>query len=407
MAQPTAARDSAPLGPGIPPGAPPPAQPSDAAACALLRALARWPSAINASELRALASKIDDWDALLDLAQGHRVGPALFLCLAGLEILVPEPANRKLLAEYERNLLHNLASAAELVSLLALFDQAGIRALPFKGVVLAATAWGGLSSRPGGDLDFLIAEKDIDQAARLLSEREYHLQATLEPESSEDESETHEYAFGRPSDGLSVELRWQLDMIYGKFGRDLGLDWVWPHRASASVAGASVPTLSSEAALLVLCMHGCKHGWSRLVWIMDVARMVDASADLDWGLMMREARRVGLGRALTLGMLLANQVAGAALPPGPLARFAADGAALRLAQHFAQNLFRAPGMGPEGLLPYNLQILDSRDRLRFLGSLRFLRPNDRDRAVISLPRSLRALYYLIRPFRILFDRSAR
>jgi hypothetical protein len=58
-------------------------------------------------------------------------------------------------------------------------------------------------------------------------------------------------------------------------------------------------------------------------------------------------------------------------------------------------------------VPYNLQLLDFRDRLRFLSSLHFLQPNERDRAVISLPHRLRALYYLIRPFRILLDRSAR
>jgi hypothetical protein len=399
------ARGSASAGPRIP-VVPPPAGTADAAACAVLRALAHWPST-DAGRLRALAAELQDWDSLFVLAQAHRVAPALFLCLTGLEIPMPEAARRQFRSEYERNLLHNLACAAELVALLDLFRETGIRAMPFKGIVLAAAAWGDLSSRPGGDLDLLIDEEHLNEAARLLGERGYQLQTALHPDGTQVEPENREYLFERPSDGLKVELRWWLDMIYGRFGRNLGLDWVWPHRATASVAGAVVPTLGPDTALLVLCMHGCKHGWSRLVWIMDVARMADASPGLDWDALIHEGQRLGLGRALALGMLLAHQVAGTALPPGPLARFAADGAALRLAQHFGANVFRAPGVGTEGLVPWNLQLLDVRDRLRSLSSLGLLRPNDRDRAVIALPRRLRALYYLIRPFRILLDRSAR
>jgi hypothetical protein len=406
MAFPSAsARGTVSAAPRVP-AVPPPARPADAAACAVLRALARWPSS-DARPLRILAAELQDWDSLFALAQAHRVAPALFLCLTGLEIPMPEGAHRRFQAEYERNLLHNLASAAELITLLDLFHEAGIRAMPFKGIVLAAAAWGDLSSRPGGDLDLLIEEQNIDQAARLLSERGYQLQTALHPDGTQVEPENREYLFERPSDGLKVELRWWLDMIYGRFGRNLGLDWVWPHRATASVAGAVVPTLGPDTALLILCMHGCKHGWSRLVWIMDVARMADASPGLGWDALIHEGQRLGLGRALALGMLLAHQVAGTALPPGPLARFTADSTARRLAQHFAESVFRAPGVGTEGLVPWNLQLLDVRDRLRSLSSLGLLRPNDRDRAVIALPRRLRALYYLIRPFRILLDRSAR
>jgi hypothetical protein len=402
---PATVRGPARFAPRVHDGAAPPAGPGDEAACLLLRAVARWPSAVDAGKLRALAANIPDWDALIVLAQAHRVAPVLFACLSGLEIPVPESASRQLHAEYQRNLVHNLASAAELVALLALFDQAGIRAMPFKGVVLTATAWGDLGSRPGGDMDFLLAEEDIEPAVRLLCDRGYRLKPT--PDGIETDPEKNEHTLERASDGLVVELRWRMDLVYARFGQTFGLDWVWPRRGTATVAGAAVPTLSPDAALTILCMHGCKHGWSRLVWIMDVARMAGASPEVDWDAMIREARLLGLGRALPIGMLLAHEVAGAVLPPGALARFAGDRAALELAQHFAQNLFQTPGIGPAGMVPYSFQLLGFRDRLRYLFSLNFLRPNERDRAVVSLPHPLRALYYVIRPFRILLDRSIR
>jgi hypothetical protein len=380
---------------------------TDEAACSLLFAIARRPSARDTPNLRALARGIRDWDTLITLAQAHRVAPALFTILSSLEIPFPEAASRRLQADYQRNLLHNLASAAELVAILNLFEKADIRAMPFKGVVLAATAWGGLTTRPGGDLDLLLDERQVEPATLLLRERGYHLQTGFDPDGTQIAPENREYVLERPSDGMIVELRWRLDLVYGRFGHELGLDWVWPSRGVAEVAGAVVPALNPGAALLILCMHGSKHAWSRLVWIMDVARMADVSPEIDWNWLIREARTYGLARALALGMLLAHLVAGARVPPGALARFAADPTALRLAQHFARNLFRAPGIGPAGLVPYGLQLLGFRDRLRALSSLDLLLPNDRDFALVSLPRPLRGLYYLIRPFRILRDRSAR
>ncbi len=60
-----------------------------------------------------------------------------------------------------------------------------------------------------------------------------------------------------------------------------------------------------------------------------------------------------------------------------------------------------------GGVPYNVQLLGFRDRARLILSAGFLRPNERDRAAIHLPPGLDVLYYLVRPLRILWERSAR
>ena len=84
----------------------------------------------------------------------------------------------------------------------------------------------------------------------------------------------YEYHFERQSDGMVLELRWRLELTQPRFKRNLGMDWVWPGKRSALLAGAEVPDMDPETALLVLCMHGSKHVWSRLIWISDVARLI-------------------------------------------------------------------------------------------------------------------------------------
>ncbi|MGB6720363.1 MAG: nucleotidyltransferase family protein, partial [Terracidiphilus sp.] len=307
----------------------------------------------------------------------------------------------------ERNVFHCLANAAELIHLLNTFDIAGIPILPYKGIVLAASVYNDLAARPAGDLDLLIHSKHLAQATALLLERGYRQIGSFQADGIPIAFDNHEYVFERPSDGLVVELRWKLDFIYGRFRRNLDMDWACANRRTAVVAGFEVPDMAPETTLLVLCMHGSKHVWSRLIWVCDVAQLIASSPQLDWQLTMRVARQSGLWRALALGTLLAHRVAGARVPGDVLRRLRTVASACRLAEHFEQHLLDQPGIGPVGLVPYNIQMLDFSDRFSPRLWLGFLRPNDRDRAAFPLPKSLRALHYLLRPFRLLFSQPQK
>jgi hypothetical protein len=217
----------------------------------------------------------------------------------------------------------------------------------------------------------------------------------------------YEYHFERSADGMVLELRWRLELTQPRFRRNLGMDWIWPRRRTTMLAGAEIPDMDPQIALLVLCMHGSKHMWSRLLWICDVAQLLRSSPELNWEEVVREARSQGLWRALALGVLLAHRVAAAPVPLSILQSFERDAIAFRLAEHLDQNLFTAPGTIPPSPVPYSLQLLDLRDRAWSIFSLSILRPNERDRAALPLPKPLYALYYLIRPFRLFWDRSPR
>ena len=132
------------------------------------------------------------------------------------------------------------------------------------------------------------------------------------------------------------------------------------------LAGAEVPDMSPEINLLMLCMHGSKHMWSRLLWICDVAQLLASSPSLDWKEVTDEAKEAGLSRTLALGILLSHRVTGATVPQTILRRFEADTTACLLAEHIQENLFDAPGSTPQGRMPYSLQLLDFRDRVGLL-----------------------------------------
>jgi hypothetical protein len=378
--------------------------PADSQSCELLRAIAKRSSA---EQIHRIAPEVRDWDSLFNLAQNHRVLPMLFSRLADMSTAVPQTMQQRLQAAYDRNIFHNLANAAELIAVLKAFEQEMIPAMPFKGVVLGASIYQDLTTRTAGDLDLLVRYKDLTRATTILLKRGYLLETPVSAEGTPVVPNYYEYHFERPTDGMVLELRWRLELTQTSFRHDLGMDWVWPHRRITKLAGAEVPDISREITLLMLCMHGSKHVWSRLAWICDVAQLLKVSPDLDWKAVLREAKRTGLWRSLALGVLLAHRVADAEVPQPFLKSFESETAVSNLAQYIQQNLFDAPGTMPEGRVPYHITLLGFRDRARGILSLDFLQPNERDLAAISLPKSLHLLYYLIRPFRIFWDRSAR
>jgi hypothetical protein len=284
------------------------------------------------------------------------------------------------------------------MTLLEDFKQNEIPVLPFKGVALASSVYGDVGLRPAGDLDLLIFQSDLPQASQLLISRAYELATPIGGDGAPVDSEKHECHFERNSDGMIVELRWRLTQPH--FHRDWGMDWLWPRRQTAPFLGAQIPALSSEQTLILLCLHGSKHAWSRLIWICDVAQLLSVRSDLDWDRTFQEAKRFGLSRTLALGVLLGTDVSGAQVPERVLRRVRNDKVASSLAQHIAANLFDDAKRIPESRVPYHVQLLGLGDRLRWRWNSRPWRPNSKDRAMVLVPASLDFLYYLIRPIRL-------
>ena len=354
-----------------------------------------------------LAPGISSWESVYKGARSHGLVPQFYSWITAAGSTVPAGIVERARREFELNAFHCLANAAELVALLRVFQESGIEAMPFKGVVLGATAYGDMMARTAGDLDVLIHYRDLLNATAILKDRGYELKTKTLQDGSPEAENYFEYHFDRPADGMVVELRWRLELIQPRYRQILGMEWIWPRRRTAKLAGAEVPNLDAETTLLVLCMHGSKHVWSRLMWIGDVARLIESEPRLNWDFALKEARRVGLWRSVGLGVLLAKRLAGATPPSSVVRGFESDRTVRRLVGALQKQVIDQPGKIPDGRVPYNLQILDFRDRAAVIFSPAILRPSARDRAAVKLPRRLEALYFLIRPFRILWDRSGR
>ncbi len=119
--------------------------------------------------------------------------------------------------------------------------------------------------------------------------------------------------------------------------------------------------IALEDLLLILCVHGAKHRWDRLGWICDIAELIDSHRDLDWGRIIVQASRLGSGRILFLGLLLAQNLLGARLPDDILRRSEAEPQIQALVKQIAARYLTTPH-SPLSPMEYNRLYLKMRER---------------------------------------------
>lgn len=344
-----------------------------------------------------------DWDVLLHEADRHGLNPLLS---RWLENAAPHAVSAGIRAELQQarqaNLLRNLRLTGELWELLELFTNHNLTAVPFKGPTLAALANEDLSWRQFGDLDLLLDRRDIARASELLRARGYKL--SLDWAATRDArflEVTYALEFFHPEKSLLVELHWAL------FPKYLGFHFAFAEMrqrlVSVQVGGKLMQTLALDDLLLYLCAHGAKHFWETLHGVVDMAVLLQQRADWPWEKLLAEARVRNLERVVLLGLLLAKNLLGAAVPDWIAERAARDRQLTRLLEQTVQQML-APQVVSNRLnrqFSYFFKLQDGW-RAQLLYLLRVVvAPNVGDWQFLPLPNRLVFLYALLRPLRLL------
>ena len=273
--------------------------------------------------IRSAAGGPIDWKNLHELALYHRVQPVLYKRLAEhAATLVPEDLLTELDAEYRAGATRNLNLTGELISLAKAFNAAGIPILPHKGPLLALAAYGNLALRQFADLDILIHPADLPRAIALLAQRDYSpAQDLVWLSPSALLRWTGEMSYTSPA-GVSVDMHWRLTPSH--YPVQVDPEILWRNRTSIGIAGTPLPTLTPEALVLLLAVHGAKHCWEALGWLADLAWLLDANPALDWTAVHALAAEARSERVVALAESLIDTAFRGAAPDSELCRRVLD-----------------------------------------------------------------------------------
>lgn len=339
--------------------------------------------------------KTYDPGSFLELARFHRVHPYLYASLK--DSGAPDEILQPLKNEYMNNTIHMLHLTRSLGLLSRLFSGQGIRALLLKGPALAQDLYGDLSLRTCKDLDILIPEADFDRTDQCLqsagftpddkSPRVYNWKKNL-----------HHYSYTNQAEGIQVEIHWKLQP--GSWPES-SFDELWSRKQECFHPDHPVYRPGNEDLLLYLCVHGARHSWFRLRWLLDIRQLL--KKELDWsliaGLLKQQQSHIAVGQAF----LLLNQLLGP-LPDAVLQPYTSSKASRSAAQSAVSSIaqMQKPDAYAIQHTRYLLSLMGYRQKLAYLKSYYY--PSSQDALMLPLPSLLHFLYFPIRPLLVLWRR---
>lgn len=275
-----------------------------------------------------------NWDYVLQIADYHRVLPLLFHNLnAVAPKAVPQDVLTQLRTYFQANALRSMSLTQELLKVIDLFQERDIPVIPFKGPVLAISAYGNLALHQAGDLDLLVREEYYPKAKTLLQERGYRMLYDREHEAAHLQGQL-----------WSEERKISVDLHYGIPPKELKLsqEAFWERSQRLTLAGKKIEAFSPEAHLLLLCVNGHKESWNRLAKLCSLAALINAHPEIDWERLSTWAEELKIKRIFYLGLLLANHLLGAIVPEKIIQRAKAAPVRRYLIEHWSERLLCAP-----------------------------------------------------------------
>jgi hypothetical protein len=325
-----------------------------------------------------------DWITFIPLAIRH-----------GVLGMLPKPPGR----EFREQVREQFALTAELLRLLPLFEAQRLPVVPLKGPVLATTIYGDVGVRASSDLDLLIHKQDVRRTHDLLLSEGYRLHSIL-PWPGDLRNKESELSFEREDGGVRVDLHWSLIPEY--LPQPVNEERLWTNLQPTQLGGREVMSLGDEDLLLFLCCHGAKHLWERLSWICDTAKFIQVRPDLDWDRVMRSASEQHCTRFLLLGLAVAENMLGGAVPKAILELAHRDEIVQSRTRLVSARLFSGAPSPPPGTeqVRFNLPLIETiQGRIRYIHGM-ILAPTAAEFRVLQVPVFLYGIYYPFRAVRL-------
>ncbi len=330
------------------------------------------------------------WKSIRDQVMREGIFPLFFRNLHRLGFPgVPADVRSWLETAFKRNAIRNECLMLELARVLKLFGEAGIPAIPLKGVALSQSLYGDTSLRVCGDLDILVPQGLVAQSFQVLLRNRYEAKLQEKVLLRVPLGNAIEYGFTRRVGPVTCRLEIHWGLFCPSRSDESAAAEIWRESSPATFFGVTARRLSLEWEFVYLAIHAAKHRCEGLKWLADLHDSVSLRP-LNWERLSAAARRHGWDSALGLSLGACSTLMGTAVPSQFL-----RSAPYRGGSKGDPSLLRAVG---NPLFIFR-QLKGARNKLSFLFRRAFL-PNFSDYSLLHLPHSLRFLYYLLRPFRI-------
>lgn len=311
-----------------------------------------------------LSQGLVDWSSLYQDARYHAVIPLVHMNRLRHGEDLDDWAHEDLDVTRTRGYFH----IEELKRVLNVLDEAGIRALPFKGPVLTSQVFPDLRYRFSTDLDLLIEPNTLSAASSALNTAGFQPIQTRSAVAKRLRTLIHsQHTFTRGGAVFVLDVHTRIMPPLYAYAPDF--EGLWKRSTEINLVGDPVRCLAPPDRLLMLCYQGVKNRWDRLKYVCDVAAALQAE-DYDAHDLLDQARRLSSERALLLGVTLAHELLGAPLPKPVMEPIRTNHVISSLSQRVQDGLAHPGEQGITSLrdrASFQLNVQDGRlERLRYV-----------------------------------------
>ncbi len=350
----------------------------------------------DGDSIKILLDSSINWYVFLEVVKQHRLYPIIYKKLNdGLTKEIPEEILVQLRDLYQQNTFRMMKMSAEMERLSDCFQKQEIRCLFLKGPALAYHLYGNLSLRTSNDLDVLISLKDLKKADDLLLQRGYERDEYKRSVLGDWKWKNHHVEYIHPDTLQKVELHWKL---HPGGAKEPGFDQLWNRKQASTLTKKPVYILGTEDLYIFLMIHGARHGWFRLRWLID---LVDLSKQItDWRMIKKMQRKYQISHIVAQVDLLTEGLIGKKLSKyGHVTERSyqlAEDALFLIMNEIDIHDDRLSGRFAKRADDYYQSIMTRKQKaFRLLGALY---PCIDDAKTLPLPKSLHFLYFPLRPF---------
>jgi hypothetical protein len=176
--------------------------------------------------------------------------------------------------EFLQEKIKHLKMVQNFIGITDLLRQNGIPFTCLKGPLLSQRIYNDPTVRYSKDIDILIDEQQIDTTVQFFLENGYDFQEGIVwPENKVKQKllieYTHHISFYNKELRFSIELHWKLMNLLPLSSKKIKV-LVDKNQIETTFLGRNFTVLNTEFELLYLLLHGSRHGWRRLKWLVDV-----------------------------------------------------------------------------------------------------------------------------------------
>ena len=356
---------------------------------------------INIDSVSGKLSKIN-WDLFIQLVLKHRLVSHILKHINKIENQIPNEIIDSLKEIKLNQSKTSLEYTGILIKINDLFQKKNIKYISFKGPLLSLELYDDIGFRNFRDLDILVEKENIEEAKKIIENLNFKCIYPRIPLSDQQRkvnySISHHYHFTHNEKLIEIELHW--NMTNPKSFFCITTKDIISNSKSIDISNQDVPYISTTENLVYQAAHGSIHQWYRLFWLKDFSELLLKYSKDEIKNAWKLSKELKLEKCFCQACILSHLIYNIEIPD--FINFNINKNLITI----PLNSIRINDLSQQGLkgkIKFVFYRLQMKPDFKYYFELIYrLRTHLSDWELLKIPKYLFFLYYLLRPFLLVF-----